>query len=120
LNEKKGLSAFSNTHYVFNVLPFFVPHFIQNRIKNKISIRLLNEKTEESVNLMKKKDKSEMRETRFIQELVEIPITEYIYGDKVAVLSTKKEDAFGIIIRNREFVKEQRILFELLWKKAGK
>ena len=120
LNEKKPLASISNTHYVFDVLPFFVPNFINQRIKAKIPIMLLNEKTEESVELMKKKDKKELRETRFIEQLKDIPITEYIYGDNVAILNTRKDEPTGIIIRNSDFAREQKIVFDLLWQKAEK
>jgi len=120
INEKKPLCSISNTHFVFNVLPFFVPHFIKNRIKSKIFIRLLNEKTKESLELMKKKDKQELRETRFIESLKDIPITEYIYGDNVAILNTNPDESFGILIRNRDFAKAQQLIFELMWKTAEK
>ena len=120
LDEKKPLSAFSNTHYIFNVLPFFVPNFIKNRVKRNIRLRLLNEKTKESVKLMKKKDREELRETRFIPELKSMAITEYIYGDKVAILSTNPDDPFGILIRNKDYAKTQRLLFDLLWERAEK
>jgi len=120
INEKKSLSAISNTHFIFNVLPFFTPNFIKNRIKNKINIKLLNEKTKESIELMKKKDKQELRETRFIPELKDIVITEYIYGEKVAIINTNPEDPFGILIRNNDFAKAQKLLFDLLWKTAEK
>lgn len=120
LLEKKQLSAVSNTHYIFNTLPFFVPHFIQQRKKKGIKIRLLNEKTHESVGLMKRKDRAELRETRFIKELKEIPMTQYIYGDKVAILSTSSTDPFAMIVRDRNFAKAQQMVFELLWKKAEK
>lgn len=120
LEEKKPLFSFSNTHHIFNVLPFYVPNFVNQRAKAGIFIKLLNEKTKESVELMKKKDKAENRETRFIQELKDIPLTEYIYGDNVAIMSTKKEEALGIIIRHSDFAKEQKLLFDLLWKEAEK
>lgn len=120
ITEKKPLSAISNTHFIFNVLPFFTPNFIKSRIKNRIRIRLLNEKTKESVKLMKNKDKQELRETRFIPELKDVAITEYVYGEKVAVLNTNPDDPFGILIRNKDFAKTQKILFDLLWKKAEK
>jgi sugar-specific transcriptional regulator TrmB len=120
LNERKEISSFSNTHFIFNVLPFFTPNFIRTRMKNKIFIKLLNEKTKESLELMKNKDKKEMRETRFIDELKDIPITEYIYGDKVAILNTNPQDPLGILIKNKDFAKTQQLLFDLLWKKAEK
>jgi sugar-specific transcriptional regulator TrmB len=118
ITERKPLNAVSNTHYIFNVLPFFVPNFVKSRAKNKIHIRLLNEKTKESLELMKNKDKEELRETRFIPELKDVAITEYIYGEKVAILNTNPEDPFGILIRNKDYAKTQEILFNLLWNKS--
>ncbi|MBW2990884.1 hypothetical protein KY348_04210 [Candidatus Woesearchaeota archaeon] len=120
LQEKKPLCAFSNTHFIFNVLPFFVPRFIKKRMQSRISIKLLNEKTRESINLMKKRDKQELRETRFVPRLKNIPLTEYIYGNKVAILSTKPEEPLGVIINHLEFAKSQQLLFDLLWEKAEK
>ncbi|MDD5192429.1 MAG: helix-turn-helix domain-containing protein [Candidatus Nanoarchaeia archaeon] len=120
LDKKEDLCSISNTHFIFNVLPYYVPHFVNQRAKSKIFIRLLNEKTEESINLMKKRDKKENRETRFIPELKDIPITEYIYGENVAILGTNPNEPSGIIIRNKDFAKAQKLMFELLWKLAKK
>jgi len=116
--DKKPLLAISNTHYIFNVLPFFTPNFFKQRVKNNICIKLLNEKTEESIELMKKKDRKEKRETRFIKELKDIPITEYVYGEKVAILNTNPQEPFGILVRNKDFAKSQKLIFDLLWDKA--
>lgn len=120
LEKRQPLDAISNTHFIFKVLPFYVPHFVKQRAKSGIFIRLLNEKTPESIELMKKRDKKELRETRFIPQLKDIPVTEYIYGDNVAIMGTSPEEPLGIIIRHKEFAKAQRLLFELLWKNAEK
>ena len=111
---------FSNTHYIFNVLPFFVPNFINNRVNNNIPINLLNEDTKESRALMKQKDELELRETRFIPELKNIALTEYIYGNKVAIFNTNPQDPYGMIIRSKDFARMQKLLFDILWKQAKK
>ncbi len=38
----------------------------------------------------------------------------YVYGNKVALLSTRQEN-FGMIIESDEFATHQRQLFEALW-----
>ena len=114
LEEKKPLLAISNTHFIFKMLPFYVPHFVKQRAKTGIFIKLLNEKTKESLELMKKRDKQELRETRFIPQLKNIPITEYIYGNNVAILGTRPEDPVGIIVRHKEFAQAQKLIFDLL------
>jgi len=118
LIERKPTRAFSNTHFVFQVAPFYVPHFIKERAKAGIHIKLLNEKTKESINLMKKRDKQELRETRFVQKLRDIPVTEYIFGDNVAFINTKPEEPLGVIVRNKDFANAQKLLFDLLWGNA--
>ena len=120
LLDKQPLYAFSNTHYIFNVLPFFVPNFINNRVNNNIPINLLNEDTKESRALMKQKDELELRETRFIPELKNIALTEYIYGNKVAIFNTNPQDPYGMIIRSKDFARMQKLLFDILWKQAKK
>jgi len=118
LKEKQPLLALSNYESVFNTLKYFSPRFIQQRIKEKIPVRLLTERTPGAIETWKKKDKEELRETRFLPALEHTKITEYIYGTKIAILSTDPQNPLGIIIRHPDFTKQQTVLFELLWKQA--
>ena len=67
---------------------------------------------------MKGKDKSELRETRFIPKLGEIPNTVYIYGNKVAILNTETDNSFGVLIENENIAKTHKLLFETIWERA--
>lgn len=118
LGEKQPLLAFSNYESVFNTLKYFSPRFIQQRVTEKIPAKLLTEKTPGAIETWKKKDKQELRETRFLPALERTKITEYIYGDKVAILSTDPQNPLGIIVRHADFAKQQTVLFEMLWKQA--
>lgn len=118
LEQQKPLAAISNSHYAFKVLPYFVPRFIKERVKRKIHVALLTERTKETLELLKKRDKQEFRQTRFVAELKNIPITEYVYGDTVAILGTKPEEPLGILIRHADFAHAQKIIFDLLWNRA--
>lgn len=42
----------------------------------------------------------------------------YIYDNKVAILSFKKENFVGIIIEDEAIKKAQKIIFEKLWNQA--
>lgn len=120
IKEKKELSAISNYDSLFNTLKYFSPRFIKQRIQQKIFVKLITEKTPDAINTWKKNDKTELRITRFIPSIEKIKITEYIYGEKVAILSTDPANPLGIIIRHPDFAKEQKLLFDLLWEKAEK
>lgn len=120
LHSAKTLDAVSNTHFIFQALPFFVPHFIRQRKERGIRLRLLNERTKESMRLMRAKDAAELRETRFLPELKDVPVTEYIYGEKVAFISSDPGSPLGVIMRHKGFADAQRLLFEALWAKAEK
>lgn len=120
LKEGTPLSAISNYQSVFNTMKYFSPRFIQQRVQRKIPARLITEKTPGAIQTWKKNDKQELRETRFIPSLEHVKITEYIYGEKVAILATDPQNPLGILIRNKEFAEQQQILFELLWKQAEK
>jgi len=118
LKERKSLMAISNYDSLFNTLKYLSPRFIQQRVKEKIPAMLLTEKTIGAIKIWKKKDKEELRETRFLPALEHTKITEYIYGNKVAILSTDPQNPLGILIRHSEFAEQQKVLFEQLWKKA--
>ncbi len=118
LKTKKPVVSFSNTHNILSLLKFFVPQFIEQRKKAGIRIRLLTEKSKETMQLMKKKDKTEKRETRFLPAIEKVPNTVYIYGKKVAILNTTEKEPVGILVENEDYANTMRILFEDFWKKA--
>jgi len=120
LEKKQELRGISDVSSIFSLLPYASPRFIERRAKEGIFIKALTERTPETMKLMKKNEKQQLRETRFIQGLKDIPMIEYIYGENVAIISTNINIPLGIIVRHSEFAKEQKLLFELLWKNAEK
>jgi len=118
--KKQELLCISEVTSIFKLLPYASPRFIERRVEKGIFGRVLTERTPETMRLMKKPEKKELRETRFIKGLKDIPMIEYIHGDDVSIVSTNIDNPLGIIIRHADFAKEQRVLFELLWKTAEK
>lgn len=116
LVEKKTLYCIANAKLLYKLLPFVSPRFVQRRAKRGIPVKALLERTKQSTKLQT--NASELRETRYIPQLKNINITEYIYGSSVAVIGTNPKNPLGIIIRHADFAKEQKLLFELLWKTA--
>ena len=65
---------------------------------------------------LKKRDKKELREIRFLPKGFKINTHTQIYGNKIAILTLRKEQLIGVIIENKDIVETQKSLFEFLWK----
>jgi len=84
--------------------------------KNKLGFisRAINENSKPAEN-MQKEDKKYNRETRLAPKEFQFPSTEIIFGDKIAMFSTIKENII-IVIESKDFAKTHRAYFEMLWK----
>ncbi|MGV8150142.1 MAG: TrmB family transcriptional regulator [Candidatus Woesearchaeota archaeon] len=120
IENKKPLYAYSNNQFMVDLLPIYGPRFIKDRVKEKIKIKIISESSETTNKLLKSKDKIELRETRTLEEFKKIPINQYISGDTVAILGSRQDEPVGILIHNKDFAEEQRIIFNELWKISKK
>jgi len=120
LKSKESLVAFSNNKMMVELLPFYAPNFIKKRVENKISIRIISEDSSTTNELLIMNDKKELRETRVNNKMKELAINQYIFEDKVAIFESKQSEPLGMIIKNKEYAKFQKMLFEELWKKSKK
>ena len=76
---------------------------------------MLTEKSELTKN-MKKKDKEELRETRFLDKVMKkSDISFFIYGDKIAHIIATEKEQLGIISKNKAIADFHRRTFNLLW-----
>jgi len=118
IKTKKDISIYGSTRKQLRLLHFYFPNYIKRRVKAKTRIRVLTEHTKATEEL-KKKDKTELRETRFFPRGIEPPTATNIYGNKVAILSLEKE-LLGIIIESETIARTQRMIFDMLWQMAEK
>lgn len=88
---------------------------IQER-KRKIGFtsRAINEDSQ-SANEMKIRDKQYDRETRLAPKEFQFPSSEIIFGDKIAMFSTREENII-VVIESKDFAETHRAYFEMLWK----
>ena len=98
-------------------MQFYFPNYIRRRVEAKIHTRVITEKSTKTIEMLKT-EKKEFRESRFILK-IDFPTINYIYGNKVAILSLEKE-IIGLIIENESIANTQKHVFELLWKIAKK
>lgn len=95
----------------------YVNDFIGRRRDHFLKIRLLTKKTESSKKL-KLSDAKDLRETKFWPEDTHIDNTNFIYGNKTALISLNKERPTGIIIEDIDIKNTMTSFFECLWKLA--
>ncbi len=93
----------------------FVFDFIERRYKHFLRIRLITPKTPSALTL-KSKDQEELRQTRFLSAGVSLRrVSNFIYGDKVAIISFNKKEPTGLVVEDPDVVHAQTIYFENLW-----
>lgn len=101
----------SNLQY----LPIFHLQFRRRRKERKIKVKVLTEKSKLTEDL-KKKDKEELRETRFLDKVMKKSDTSFfIYGDKIAHIMATEKEQLGIITKNKAIAEFHMKTFDLLW-----
>jgi len=96
--------------------PYLIKQIIGDRVKQKImSYQLLpeNRYTKEIV----ASDANELRESRFLPADIQLPATIILFGQEVAFVTTRKENAM-ILVTSGDIAVSLRSLFSLLWQCA--
>jgi sugar-specific transcriptional regulator TrmB len=97
----------------------WVDNFTEMRYRRFLKIRLLTPRTKLSVAL-KQRDGSELRDTQFLPASVAINNSNYIYGNKVAIISMHTKRPVGILIEDEDIHDTMLALFESLWRESAK
>lgn len=96
----------------------FLAEILERKNKLGFSSRAINEDSLSAQN-MKAEDGNFSRETRLAPKEFQFPSTEIIFGDKIAMFSTQKENII-IVIESRDFAQTHKAYFEMLWKQLEK
>jgi len=92
----------------------FLDEIIKRKKKFGFTSRAINESSPSAKN-MQSKDERENRETRLVPPEFMFPSTEIIFGDKIAMFSTQKENII-LVIESKDFAETHRAYFEMMWK----
>lgn len=95
----------------------FITEFIARRRQRMLSIRLLTPRTAFSV-AMRTRDTDELRTTRFWPADTMITNSNFIYGDKIAIVTLNKTTPMGTVIEDPDVAHTMRVLFECLWNRS--
>lgn len=87
--------------------------FIKKRIRNNLKVKLLTNCSPGALKL-KKTDEHELRETQCVPAEYHFKTANFIYGDRIAILSLGK-NPMGIIIEDHSIAETQKMYFEIAW-----
>ena len=116
IEEGKDVMALFGVKEMFGTVgDKFTRDYVNSRIKNEIKAKVIVPESEEALEY-KKRDKNEMRETRFIDSK-KFPFKGevMIYGNKVVIISLNGPDSFGLIIQNDQFSQTMKSVFTFMW-----
>lgn len=93
----------------------FVDALVERRYKHFLRMRLITPKVA-SAKVLKRDDATQLRQTRFLPEHIELRNTStFIYGDTVILISLNPAQPTGIRITDSSVAHGQIIYFESLW-----
>ncbi|MDD5732032.1 MAG: helix-turn-helix domain-containing protein [Patescibacteria group bacterium] len=113
-NEKSYLSIAKIETFVKFAGEGFLEQLQKRKAKLGFSSRVINEDSPLSRKMMLA-DKTYKRESKLAPKEFGFPSTEIIYGDKIAMFSTRKENIV-VVIESQDFAQTHRAYFEMMWK----
>jgi sugar-specific transcriptional regulator TrmB len=88
-------------------------HYIQRRIAAGIFLRVVRSPEKDVGSIWQASD-AELREVRYTPPGLVFTMTTWVYDEKVAIVSSRREN-FGMTIESEEFARMQQNLFNVLW-----
>lgn len=90
-----------------------INHYRSARIAKGVGMRVIRSRHRDTDDIWPDSE-AELRELRWAPEGMNVAMTTFIYGDNVALISSKREN-YGLIIESEEFAAHQSLLFDALW-----
>lgn len=96
----------------------FLKDWVKRRVKAGIKGVGIRNKSKEIPDKIYTDKEDFLRDYRFAPSWVNLPMGVNIFGDKVAIISSKKE-SFGFVVESQEFALLMKSLFDVLWNISG-
>jgi HTH-type transcriptional regulator, sugar sensing transcriptional regulator len=119
IDLKKELWFYGSRKMASSVLEHYPDDFILKRAEHKIFLRAVLAEEDREHPAYKKKSILSLSNLRFLKDLNGATSNVFIYGDRIAFMSSG-QNPVGIIIMNSEILEQQKKIFEILWKLAKK
>ena len=121
LKEKpKEILIYGSSGVSYKLLPYFLEHWHNERIRLKIPIRIIYNNVPEAKERIKKGPSLRLAKIKFFP-LKSFSLTgTLIYNNSILITMWSLESPLAILIKNEEIGKDYRDNFEILWKTAKK
>jgi len=116
--KSKEIMAYGSFDIPNRMLEWQTIDFLKKRLRLGIKWKGVTDIAITKQDFYKKQEYQKLTEVKIDDSLKEMPVWIYIYNNKVAILSFKKESFNAIIIEDEAVNQAQRIIFEKLWKQA--
>lgn len=119
--EKKELIVYGSSKSSFEVIPIFMEQWHKKRIKQKLTVRIIYNKTEETQKRVKEyKETLKLMEVKYLPINVLSPTATLIYSNKIALMVWLKNEPYATLIESKELKNIYKEYFEMIWKIAKK
>jgi len=115
LNKKKEWYAFNAPGKGPEILGPGVHAFEKERQKKKIILNVVSIRTEEAIKRGKEFEKMKYTNVRYMPKNYESPASNWIYGDRIAIIFWYKEFPFAIRIIDKNLAESYKNYFKTLW-----
>ena len=90
-----------------------IDRYFRASLEKNIFMRVIRSRSRDTKDIWPSTD-AELREVRFTPPALTLAMTTLIYGNTVALISSKREN-YGLIIESEEYAAHQGLLFEAVW-----
>jgi sugar-specific transcriptional regulator TrmB len=119
LKEKpKEVLVYGSSGVGYKLLPYFLEHWHNQRIKLKIPSRIIYNDTEEAKERIKEGPSMKLMKIKFSPIHSSSFTGNLIYNDSVLITMWNPETPLAILIKSKEIAKDYKDNFEILWKVA--
>jgi len=114
-NVKQQTCYFGSYSLSLDVLKNLPKHIRNIRLDKRIPAKIIIDPCDEEIFHTNKYKR--LTEMRFLKSMKDFPCMIFIYGNKVAMYTLKK-DLIGVIIKNEQIVEAMKIIFNSYYKKS--
>ncbi|MAE49214.1 hypothetical protein CMI48_00130 [Candidatus Pacearchaeota archaeon] len=115
ISQKEEIKSFWSKR-VGQLFQEFLEENVKLRINKKIPLKVLTEDSEWTKKWLKKLSFEEShRKIKYLKDF-NFDSTIYIFNGEIAIITYKKGNPYGLLIRNKEYYETQKKIFDELWK----
>ena len=118
IDQKEELWFYGSRKMALIAFKHYPENFIQKRAEENIKLKAVLAYEDRGDPAYEIKKVSKLSKIKFSKDLNQISSNTFIYGDRVAFM-TSEDNPVGIIIKNTKIVEQQKKIFQTLWKSSN-